>query len=114
VAWQKNFVEVMRDRLTVDAWFPTLRPIRYSLKWSANVQNAPTIGSNLVHFEKKRSKHNVTAQAEWRDTRALDWPDSASGLLGCNHCCPGLAQKIQHFVENENSGREALFYKQGT
>jgi hypothetical protein len=26
----------------------------------------------------------------------------------------GLAHKIQHFVKNEKSGREALVYKQGT
>jgi hypothetical protein len=67
-----------------------------------------------VHFEKKLSKHNVTAPTEWSDTRALDWPHEALGLLGWNHCCSGLAQKIQHSLKNEKSGREALVCKQGT
>jgi hypothetical protein len=60
---------------------------------------APTIGSSSVHFEKNLLKYNVTAQTEWNDTRALDWPHEASGLFGWNHCCPGLAHKIRHFRE---------------
>jgi hypothetical protein len=67
-----------------------------------------------VHFEKNLLKQNVTAQTEWSDTRALDWPHEALGLLGWNHCCLGLAHKIRHFVKNGKSGREALVYKQGT
>jgi hypothetical protein len=78
------------------------------------LENAPTIGYSSLHFEKNLLKHNVTAQTEWSDTRALDWPHEASGLFGWNHCCPGLAHKIQHFVKNRKSGREALVYKQGT
>jgi hypothetical protein len=36
------------------------------------LKNAPTIGSSSVYFEKKRSKHNVTAQAEWREKDIID------------------------------------------